>query len=305
MKSTRLAALVIALMLGAAGAVLAQEETQEEAKREAQEEFQEEVLEEVEEGKKHDNTGTNPINFTYDARFYIESSWFEGGSFISPTFEFRVPLGRDLANLTNQKIGLFNDLGEKYALRVKFRPWQNLNLEDPGGNPTEDTNISGIGDTDFRFLAVPHVTNKWGIAAGLEAHFPTATNDLLGTGRYALRPQVFAGFFGLLGKNSIFAPGYLYRFDVGGDDGRADIDQHELDIYLVWLLAQMKHWLIINPALAFDVENDENIYVVDVEWGYTIPQLRGASIHIRPGVGLGEDKPFDWTFEFGIRFIWR
>jgi len=296
MKSTRIAALVIALLTCAAGAVFAQEEAQE---------TQKEVLEEVEEGKKNDDTGTNPINFTYDARFYIESSWFDGGSFIAPTFEFRVPLGRDLANLTNQKIGLFNDLGEKYALRVKFRPQQNLNLDDPGGDPTAGVNISGMGDLDFRFLAAPYVTNKWGIAAGLEAYFPTATNDLLGTGKYALRPQVFLGFFGLFGKNSIFAPGYLYVFDVGGDDDRAPIRQHQFDIYFVWLLAQMRHWLIVNPQINLDQENDVNIYLVDVEFGYSIPQLPGASIHVRPGAGIGGDRPFDWTFEFGIRFIWR
>jgi hypothetical protein len=279
---------------------VAQEDTTQEKSDAA-----EEIIESIEEEKKHDNTGTNPINFTYDARFYMETSWFDGGSLIAPTFEFRVPLGRDLANLTNQKEGKFNDLGQKFALRLKVRPQQNLNLDDPGGDPTAGANISGMGDMDFRFLAIPYVTKKFGVAAGLEAYFPTATNELLGTGRYALRPQVFAGFFGLFGKNSIFAPGYLYVFDVGGDSNRDEIEQHQLDIYFVWLLAQNRHWLIVNPAAVFDVENDKNFWVVDVEWGYTIPQLPGAAIHLRPGFGVGEDRPFDWTFEFGIRFIWR
>ena len=85
----------------------------------------------VDAAAKSDKTGTNPINFTYDARFYMETSWFDGGSLVAPTFEFRVPLGRDLANLTNQKEGIFNDLGQKFALRLKFRPQQNLNLDDP------------------------------------------------------------------------------------------------------------------------------------------------------------------------------
>ena len=255
--------------------------------------------------QQEDNTGTNPINFTYDARFYMETSWFDGGSFIAPTFEFRVPLGSDLANLTNQKQGIFNDMGKRFALRFKFRPQQNLNLDHPGGDPTAAVNISGMGDMDFRFLAVPYVTENWGIATGLEFFVPTATNDLLGTGKLALRPQVFLGFFGLFGKNSIFAPGYLYVFDVAGESARASIRQHQIDIYFVWLLAQMRHWLIVNPQMNFDVENDLNIYLIDVEWGYMIPPLPGASIHLRPGFGLGEDRPFDWTFEFGLKFVWR
>jgi hypothetical protein len=262
--------------------------------------------EEEEQQQEQDNTGTNPINFTYDARFYMETSWLrDGGSLIAPTFEFRMPLGADLANLTNQKQGIYNDLGQRFALRLKFRPQQNLNLDDPGGNPLAATNISGIGDMDFRVLAVPYANNKWGIATGLEAFFPTATNDLLGTGKTSLRPQVFAGFFGLFGKNSIFAPGYLYVFDVAGDADRASVEQHQFDIYFVWLLAQRRNWLIVNPAINLDVENDVNIYVIDVEWGWMIPQLPGASVHVRPGVGIGEDRPFDWTFEFGLRFIWR
>jgi hypothetical protein len=300
-KTFVLMALIAAIVVFAGPMpVVAQEDTTQE-KPEATEEKQESV----EEKKKSDNTGTNPINFTYDARFYMETSWFDGGSLIAPTFEFRWPLGRDIANLQNKKQGIFNDLGSKYAMRFKYRPQQNLNLDDPGGDPTAAVNISGMGDLDVRFLAVPHATNKWGVAAGLEAFFPTATNDLLGSGRYVLRPQVFTGFFGLLGKGSIFAPGLLYVFDVGGDSNRDPVEQWQMDIYFVWLLAQQRNWLIINPQPVIDVANDKEFMIVDVEWGYTIPQLRGASIHIRPGVGLGEDKPFDWTFEFGIRFIWR
>jgi len=252
-----------------------------------------------------DNTGTNPINFTYDARFYMETSWFDGGSLIAPTFEFRLPLGRDLANLTNQKVGIFNDLGNRFAIRLKVRPNQNLNLDDPAGDPTAGTNISGMGDMDFRFLAVPFANNKFGIAAGVEVFIPTATNDLLGTGKTSLRPQVFLGFFGLFGKNSIFAPGYLYVFDVAGDPDRPSVRQHQIDMYFVWLLAESRHWLIVNPQMNFDTVKKTEIYIVDVEFGYSIPQLPGAAIHIRPGVGIGSDRPFDWTFEFGLRFIWR
>ena len=250
-----------------------------------------------------DNTGTNPINFTYDARFYTEMSWLTptDASLINSSFELRMPLGRTMSNLTNQKLGIFNDLGSRHALRFKTR-YKSLNVVDEqGGN----VNISGIGDLDLRYLTIPHVTNKFGIATGLEAFIPTASNDALGSGKLVLRPQVFAGFFGLFGKGSIFAPGILYLFDVAGDDGRPSVNQWQMDIYFVWLLAQMKHWLIINPQPVLDVENDKEFMIVDVEFGLMIPQMPGAAIHVRPGVGVGADRPFDWTFEFGFRWIWR
>jgi len=250
-----------------------------------------------------DNTGTNPVNFTYDARFYTEASWLPGdkSSLIANTFEFRLPLGRTMSNLTNQKLTVFNDLGSRHALRLKFR-YKSLNLDTGDG---ANTNISGPGDFDFRYLYIPYVNNKLGFAGGLEAFFPTASNDALGDGKVVLRPQIFAGFFGLFGKNSIFAPGILYLFDVAGDDGRASVNQWQMDIYFVWLLAEKRHWLIINPAPVLDVENSKEFMIVDVEFGAMIPQLPGAGIHLRPGFGVGKDRPLDWTFEFGFRWIWR
>jgi len=251
-----------------------------------------------------DNTGTNPINFTYDARFYMEMAKLDldNASMLTNTFEFRAPLGRTLANL-GVAAGVFGDLGSRFALRGKFRH-KTLTLEEEG-NTFGNATVAGLGDLDVRFLAVPYAAGKFGIATGLEAYFPTATHDALGDGRLSLVPQVFLGFFGIMGKNSIFAPGYLYAFDVAGDDHRNPVRQHKIDMYFVWLLAGMKNWLIINPQFNFDTENDKAIYLVDAEFGFMVPQLPGASTWLRPGVGYGGDKPFDWNFEFGMKFIWR
>jgi len=253
-----------------------------------------------------DNTGTNPINFTYDARFYMEMSDLPvlNGSAVSNTFEFRAPFGRTLSNLAPERFGIFSDLGSKYALRVKFRQ-KSLNVDDEEGNAFGNSSIGGIGDTDVRFLAIPYVSEKMGVAAGVEAYFPTATNDALGSGRVAVVPQVFLGFFGVLGGRSIFAPGYLLVFDAGGDSDRTPVMQHKIDMYFVWLLADMKNWLIINPQANFDTENDKQVFLVDAEFGFMVPQLPGASTYLRPGVGFGGHKPFDWTFEWGLKFIWR
>jgi hypothetical protein len=55
---------------------------------------QEETVEEVEKKFKKDKTGTNPMNFTFDARLYNEYQWLntagDGGQNIT-TFEFRAP----------------------------------------------------------------------------------------------------------------------------------------------------------------------------------------------------------------------
>jgi hypothetical protein len=42
-----------------------------------------------------------------------------------------------------------------------------------------------------------------------------------------------------------------------------------------------------------------------MEWGTMIKNVPGASVYLRPGVGIGADRPYLWNFEFGLKFIWR
>ncbi len=57
--------------------------------------------------KKKDNTGTNPMNFTYDFRMYTEMAGLDdpSGSLVTNTAEFRFPFGRDVAVLKGSEPG--------------------------------------------------------------------------------------------------------------------------------------------------------------------------------------------------------
>ena len=168
-------------------------------------------------------------------------------------------------------------------------------------NDAANTTVSGIGDFDARILAVAHATNKFAIAPGLEAFFNTATNDVIGSGSTVLAPVVFFGFFNALGKYSIFAPGLQHRFSVDGNK----VNQTVLDIYYVKMLSKGKNWLIINPQPIFDWENKTEFMVVDFEWGFMIVPQSGIAGYVRPGIGIGADRPFNYNFEFAIKFVWR
>jgi hypothetical protein len=251
-----------------------------------------------------DNTGTNPVNFTYDLRFFTEMASLPGGdnSLVTNTFELRWPLGRNVANLKGVGAGsTFNDMGSKLGMRVRAR-YANLSLDLPDGG-TRD--VSGIGDFDMRLLYLPHVGNKFILATGLEAFFDTASNDALGSGKTSLGPTVIGVFPNLLGKGSLFAPAYQYVFDVAGSDDRADISRSQLDLYLVWVLAKGKNWLIVDPQVIFDHENNVEPMLIEVEWGFMIAPSAGVSGYMRPGAGLGSDKPYSWNLETGFKFVWR
>ena len=250
--------------------------------------------------KKKDNTGTNPINFTYDYRLITEMQHLphNAGSLVRNYMEFRAPLGRDLSRFLGEEAGGFwGGLGSTFALR--YRAYYNtLSLNTPSGGVTS---ASGIGDMDARFMWVPYITNKWGIAPGLEAFFDTATPDVLGSGSTVLAPTVFFGFFNILGNRSLFAPGIQYHFDVSGEK----VSRTILDLYFVWILSGGWNWFIFNPQPIFDHQNETEFAQVDFEWGFMILPKSGISGYIRPGIGVGADRPFDYNLEFAIKFIWR
>jgi hypothetical protein len=254
-----------------------------------------------------DNTGTNPVNFTYDFRLYTELAQLpnDGGSLITNTAEFRLPLGRDIANLRGDGPGsLFYDMGERFQLRTRI-PYQNLSIDNPAEAPFGTSDVSGIGDINFRLLSVAYASQKLIIAPGLEVFFDTASNDALGSGKTLLAPVVFAVFPGILGGRSLFAPGYQYVFDVGGDSNRPDVSRSQIDLYFVWLLAEGKNWLIVDPQIILDHENSEELMTVEAEWGFMIVPTSGISGYLRPGFAIGDIKPYSWNVEIGLKFVWQ
>ena len=147
-----------------------------------------------------DKTGTNPINFSFDARIYNENIWLnspENSEQNSTTLEFRAPIFEG---------------NWQFRARTRF---VDVSL-DTDGDGKRELNESGIGDTDFRFLTVPYTDfpNKIAIATGIEVFLPTAEKGL-GSRRLSFGPQVFAVFFSPFGiSDSLIAPAYQHKFSV-------------------------------------------------------------------------------------------
>jgi hypothetical protein len=259
----------------------------------------------AQEKKKKDNTGTNPVNFTYDYRMYTELQQFtnDSGSQTRNVMEFRAPLGRDIANVKGNTEGFYNDLGNMFSLR--FRAYYNsLSINDPSSSPFGSQTVSGIGDFDARILAIAYSKGPFILAPGLEAFFDTASNSALGAGKNTLAPVVFGVWLGALGKGSLFAPGYQYVFDVGGGEG-GTISRSQIDLYFVWMLAKGKNWFLLDPQIILDHENSTEFMTIDAEWGFMIAPKSGVSGYVRPGIGVGADRPFAYNLEFAIKFVWR
>ena len=243
---------------------------------------------------KSDKTGTNPVNFTHDFRVYNEYQILDtpgDGEQNVTTMEFRMP---------------FDD--GKWQFRMRGRgQWLNVDANDDG---LDEVNLEGFGDFDFRFLTVPilDMKNKFALAVGFETFLPTATEDALGSGALSFGPQVFAVFFAPFGiKGTLVAPAYQHKFSVDEDEGRDEIHQGLIDIFILWASSDKQYWALIDPQIILDYEKSEEFVILDVEMGMMLDKYlgtKGHSMYLRPAAGFGSDRPVDGTYELGYKVVW-
>ncbi len=231
---------------------------------------------------KDDKTGTNPINFQKDIRFYHEYQDLGNGNEGNvSTFEYRTPFADG-----------------KWQFRIKV-PYRSLDISGPGFSIDE----SGLGDVNFRVLTVPYLNaeTRQAFAYGLEVWLPTASEDILGYDDVVLGPQLFYAFFNPFGiETSGLFPGIQQAFNLGSDVGD-DVNETRFDVFFLKQWPEQQVYMLLNPQYIIDWENDVEGGVFDAEFGYTWKS--GVTLYARPGYGMGPDEPLDWNFEAGIKYI--
>jgi hypothetical protein len=245
---------------------------------------------------KNDKTGTNPINFQHDVRIYNEYLWLNtagDGNQNLTTFEFRTPFA-----------------GGKWQFRTRI-PYNQVTA-DVNGDGIDDIDDSGLGDINFRLMTVPFLKGQNAMALALEVFLDTASEDSLGAGTTSLAPVIFYGHFfrggfGPWKKGGLFAPGLQYKFSVDEDEGRDKTEQAIIDINFLLQSEDSQLWLFSEPQIVFDLENDAEFAIIDIEFGFMMtkwwPDLKGQSFYLRPMFIVGADRPSDYGIEVGYKFI--
>ncbi len=241
---------------------------------------------EMKEQMKSDQTGTNPMNFSFDARLYNEYRWLnmEGdGAQNVTTFEFRAPFA-----------------GGKWQFRGKIR---GVGLKgDFNNDGIDDVDEYGFGDTDLRFMTIPYM-KKFAVATGVEFFLDTASEDLLGSGANTIAPFVFFGIFNPLGKGSIIVPGYQHLYSVDEDDGRDPVHQGLIDFFIVKTFKNNKYWAYVDPQILLDYEKHTEFMLLEIQAGM-MTGPKGQSVWIMPSFGMGNDRPYDFSVEVGYKVVW-
>ena len=259
----------------------------------AQEDAEVVTKEDVKAKFEKDKTGTNPMNFTFDARLYNEFQWLntagDGNQNIT-TFEFRAPFA-----------------GGKWQFRSKVR---GVGLKaDVNGDGTDDVDEYGFGDMDLRFMNIPYLNmkKKMAVALGAEFFLPTAVEDTLGSGAWTVAPLIFLGFFNPLGPGSIIVPGYQHKISITERDGRSQVHQGLIDIFIVKTFRDNQFWGFIDPQILLDYENDKEFMLLELQAGMMTDKYfgtKGHSAYIMPSFGIGTDRPYDYSLEVGYKIVW-
>jgi hypothetical protein len=261
--TTVLTLLVAVVVAAAMTAAVAEEATPEEAA----------TADQAAAAASEDKTGTNPVNFTNELRLYNVFTSLPDGSYQNlSVFRYYMPFN-------NRTMGI----------RLEF-PLVTTDV-------TGDTEF-GFGDLNLRWLWTAKQARTHAVAVGIESWWDTATGDALGSGKNSLAPVVFYVMF--LNKQTLFAPAYQYKFDIGGSDDRPDISQSLIDLYYVYL-PKPGQWIIVDPTIIIDHESSTTSMQVEVELGRMMSP--GMSTYIRPGFPIGGNQLIDWNLEVGVKSV--
>src|SRR6187551_1432106 len=146
-------------------------------------------------------------------------------------------------------------------------------------------------------------TPEYALLVGAVSSFPTATEPVLGFGKYTVGPAVATARF--LPRLDSFLIGLLsYQTSVGGDPSRKDVSILNITAQVNSFWGQ-RWWTIVQSVWQVDFERSgKSSMVMEFEGGRNLIGRFGA--YIRPGVGIyGRDVPgaYIWNIEVGVRYM--
>jgi hypothetical protein len=163
---------------------------------------------------------------------------------------------------------------------------------------------AGVGDISAKLNWIPYISRQQAFILSTEIFAPTASEDILGTGKWVAAPGITWAYFA--SPEFIVAPAYIHSFSFAGDSNRADVNRGDFDLYLVYKPHGKNWWLTSDVTASYDFEDKRAPASWEVAFGFNLAKLRnGGAIngYIRPGIGLGSDRPYDFNIEVGVSLV--
>ncbi len=183
----------------------------------------------------------------------------------------------------------------------------------PSGSPPAPIDLfggrtTGFGDMYYVGLFAPSegtdmLNGKFLWGAGFDVMAPTATEDILGTGKWAAGPSALAVYMGPKWKLGALG---MHYWDFAGDDDRSDVNMTNLQYFWYYSLDSTTSIGAAPNIIANWEQDSDNAFTVPIGIGINktvqfgkVPVRIGAEVHysaIQP-----DDVPgAEWNFRFYI-----
>jgi hypothetical protein len=187
-----------------------------------------------------------------------------------------------------------------WLLRVDtpFHRWLDPNL--PGMSSAQ-----GLGNLSAVLGWRAYNTPEYAFLMGVASSFPTATDDLLGSGKYTVGPIIATGRFLPQWESFLFGV-FQHSVSAGGDPSRQDISFTNASVQINTIWAE-RWWTTVQGVWQVDWERKaKSSMTMEFELGRNLVGRWG--VYVRPGVGIwGLDVigAYNWNVEVGTRYMFK
>jgi hypothetical protein len=226
-----------------------------------------------------DKSGTNPAKLSRSFTITNDFRWLDKGRWYNqPQLRFSQP---------------FNDSTMNLQVKVPL----------PSTNLAGGKHITGVGDIGLKWSWIAHIDRRQGVIVSAEVTAPTASEKVLGGGKWLFSPGVTYAVF--LSPELILAPALVYTTSFAGDDKRSSVSRVDLDIYTVYKPKGQNWWLTSDLTVGYDFMTKKIPATYKLALGTNIGRIGDAAVNlsIQPGIGIGVDKPLKYSIQASISVV--
>lgn len=187
-----------------------------------------------------------------------------------------------------------------WLLRVDtpFHRWLDPNIPGMGS-------AQGLGNVSAVLGWRAYNTPEYAFLIGATSSFPTASDDILGTGKYTVGPIIATGRFLPQWESFLFGV-FQHSVSAGGDPSRQDISLTNASVQINTIWAE-RWWSTVQGVWQIDWERKtKSSMTAEVELGLNVVGRWG--VYLRPGVGIWGTNvigAYDWNVEVGTRYMFK
>jgi hypothetical protein len=224
-----------------------------------------------------DTSGTNPTLLLRSLNLSNEYSKLQSGSYLN--------------NLSLKYTEPFMD--GKMSLKLNVPALQTD--AGPGG--------SGLGDMSLKWTWVASVAKTEGWVVNSELYAPTGEDFFTGE-QWVVAPGIT--YVRFLSPEVIVAPAYVHSLGFAGNERAVDVNAGTIDLYVVYRPQGQSWWLTADLTMSLNYENTAQTPMnFELQYGRKLGKVGGATVNgfLRPGIGIGDDRPYDWNLQIGLSLI--